>query len=67
MTCEGCGWAGPRVDREVNYAHEQQAWLCRVCFFEPYSAMAPQTTSEPMPQKAPWCASAPPEAEEVPF
>lgn len=31
--CDRCGWSGPRHEREVNFSHAENQWLCRVCYF----------------------------------
>jgi hypothetical protein len=32
-SCAWCHWAGPRIERELNYCSVLELWLCRSCFF----------------------------------
>ena len=32
--CQGCGYVGPRCQREVNQSVRFTAWLCMFCFFK---------------------------------
>jgi len=31
--CAWCRWTGDRAEREVNFCHVLELWLCRRCFF----------------------------------